>query len=109
MNTESTNSNFVAAQISDDELAGVAGGYNLTYDEATGKYYAWEGSDTNTKYVCPKCGRPLKAGFMNFKFYCDPCDESWFFEGKLNPNLNGGWKEISKDEYDSRQAPIRYD
>ncbi len=109
MTTENTNPETNDAQLNDTELAEVSGGYNLTYDEATDKYYRWCGTDSSKKYLCPKCGRPVKAGFMNFKFYCDPCDDSWFFEGKLNPNLDGGWKEISKDEYDNSQAPVRYD
>ncbi len=101
MTTENSRADTNKVQLNDADLADATGGYITVQDEATGKYYVWKGKDANTKYVCPKCGRPVKAGFMNLKFYCDPCDDSWFFESNLNPNLNGGWKEISEAEYNT--------
>ena len=60
-----------------------------------------ERNPRDMKYICPKCGRPVHYG-SGWRYYCDQCDESWYFEKSLNPNLNSGlWKEIDpKDAED---------
>ena len=52
--------------------------------------YEWKGTDDNKKYLCPRCHRPVHTGSWG-RYYCDPCDESWYFEGSLEMNPNGGW------------------
>ena len=84
-------------ELTDDELEGVQGGYIICSRD--GKYYTYTGSDPDQKYVCPNCGRPVHEG-TGWRFYCDACDESWFFERCLAPNLSSGaWTEISEEEY----------
>ena len=89
-------------ELSDEELEGVAGGKWFT--EENGKYYEYTGSrsdaDWSASYLCPKCGKPLHYGSWG-RYYCDPCDESWFFESPLKLNLQSGvWTEITKERYD---------
>lgn len=57
--------------------------------------YEWTGTNDNMKYLCPKCHRPVHPGGWG-RYFCDPCDESWFLEGKLEINPNGGWKRIDE-------------
>ena len=86
-----------AFELSEDELGGVQGGYEYTCEN--GSYYKYVGMNLDLKYLCPKCGRPLHVGTAGL-FYCDPCDEKWFFEKSLDPNLqSGAWKSITKEEY----------
>ncbi len=86
-----------SVELSDEELKTVQGGYD--YVQEGDKYYKYVGSDENLKYVCPNCGRPVHSG-AGWRFYCDPCDESWFFEDALDINLaSGSWASISEDEY----------
>ena len=95
-----------AQELSDEQLGGVAGGQTeCTYN---GKRYKYVGAtdagssagrnwrdDYDKCYLCPNCGRPVHYGSW-FRYYCDPCDESWYYESKLIPNLTTGvWKEIS--------------
>ena len=87
-------------ELSDEELKVVQGGFSY-WKNNDGGYYKYTGSNPDQKYLCPKCGRPVHEG-TGWRFYCDPCDESWFFEDKLTPNLNSGaWTSISKEEYDT--------
>ena len=94
-----------AQELSDEQLEGVAGGQTeCTYN---GKRYKYVGAtdsgssagrnwrdDYDKCYLCPNCGRPVHYGSW-FRYYCDPCDESWYYESKLIPNLTTGvWKEI---------------
>ena len=84
-------------ELSDEELGAVQGGYD--YAQQGGNYYEYVGSDKDQKYVCPKCGRPVHSG-AGWRFYCDPCDEGWFFEVALDINLaSGAWAPISEEEY----------
>ena len=84
-------------ELTDEELKSIQGGYN--YYQNGDKYYEYVGSDENQKYVCPICGRPVHAGAW-WRFYCDPCDKSWFREASLDINLaSGAWASISKEEY----------
>ena len=58
------------------------------------KRYEWEGGDINRKYFCPNCGRFVHKGSLGL-FYCDPCNESWYMEDFLKPNLDAWvFKEI---------------
>ena len=52
--------------------------------------YQWKGTDEYKKYLCPNCHRPVHPGSWG-RFYCDPCDESWFCESNLEMNMAGGW------------------
>lgn len=92
-----------ARVLSDEQLAGVTGG--LGYAEAGGRYYRYIGSDSESdygkRYLCPKCGRPMRYGVW-LRFTCDSCDESWYYEDALVPNAASGvWEEISKADYDA--------
>lgn len=85
-------------ELKQEELSEVNGGYN--YTTVDGKHYWGFGTDTQNKYICPKCGRPVHPGSLS-RFYCDPCDTSWFFESQLQPNLNSGyWKEMTDEEWE---------
>ncbi len=91
--------NNSASVVPDQDLNEVTGGYITCEDSSTGKYYKYTGNDKDKKYACPNCGRPVHSG-AGWRFYCNPCNESWFCEGLLRPNLNSGvWKEISEQEY----------
>lgn len=86
-------------ELKKEELEQVSGGYNLT--EIDGRYYHYTGKESqrDSKYVCPVCGRSVHYG-SGWRYYCDFCDKSWFFERGLNPNLSSGlWEEISEEEY----------
>ena len=98
MNTENINA---AAAMPDEDLAKVTGGEDWLQFSQTGKYYKWNGpADAyNGKYLCPRCKRPVHFG-AGFRFYCDPCDCSWWFETMLLPDpSSGNWEEITRDEY----------
>lgn len=86
--------------LADEDLADVAGGYDKYHDESPDRYYIWDGnSRTYAKYLCPNCRRPVHEG-LGARYYCDPCDASWYIESRLVPNIGAGyWKEVSKQEY----------
>lgn len=95
-----------SVELSDEELEAVQGGYNYVHEGD--KYYVYVGPDTDTdhKYACPNCGGPVHYG-AGWRFYCDPCDESWFFENDLDINLeSGNWKSVTADEYYYRKMTI---
>ena len=48
--------------------------------------YKWNGTDDSKKWLCPNCGRPVHYG-SGWRYYCDPCDESWFVENLRQPNF----------------------
>ena len=94
-----------AQELTDDQLQQVAGGRQ--YHSFRGKYYKYTGGGRNDSwdsnwdkcYLCPNCGRPVHYGSWA-RYYCDPCDESWYWETKLDLNLSSGlWQEISESEY----------
>lgn len=94
-----------AQELTDEQLKGVAGGQTLF--EQDGRYYEYVGSssdeDWNASYLCPNCGRPVHYGDW-FRFYCDPCDESWLYEDKLRVNTASKvWKQISWGEYKQKK------
>lgn len=96
-----------AAELSDEQLAGVTGG--LCYTQSDGKYFRYIGSnseaDFGKRYLCPKCGRPVRYGVW-LRFCCDSCDETWYYEHTLVPNTASGvWEEISKADYDAAMTP----
>ena len=100
--SEQSNQAAMAA-LTDDQLGDVQGGKQYHHDTNTGKYYKWVGSDWNSAYLCPNCGKPVHEGW-GWRFYCDDCDESWFYESNFSTSLNlatNCWQEITQAEYDS--------
>lgn len=84
-------------ELDDSELGEVSGG--ITETTYNGRKYKWNGgtltydSTWDKAFLCPRCGRPVHYGILN-RYYCDACDESWYYESKLVPNLAGGlWEE----------------
>ena len=76
-----------------------ASGYKRQFDE-----YEWVGTDDNLKYICPNCHRPVHPG-AGRRYYCDPCDESWYFESDLDMNMSsGGW--VFKRKYE-KEHPVK--
>ncbi len=106
MNTENIRSKEQPAALKDFELDMVAGGSTKVHNETTGKYYRYYGSmdaygtySTAGTFCCPNCNRVVHKGSWG-RWYCDPCNESWYFTGKLIPNMESGlWEEISRDEF----------
>lgn len=96
----STEKNANVAAIPDEELGRVAGGMDWYQDKRHNKYYKWDGGDNkNEKYRCPNCGRVLHYG-AGWRYYCDPCDESWFYESGLVLNRGQNlWRECSWEEW----------
>lgn len=91
-------------ELDDGQLEKVAGGQRKAKQD--GKYYEWNGgviirdSSWDHAYLCPRCGR--KTHYDWSRYWCDACDESWYYEDKLRLNLEDGyWKEITKEEYES--------
>ncbi len=98
MNTEKINA---AAAVTDEELDKVTGGDDWLHFTQIDKYYMWTSSPftRDGKYLCPRCKRPVHYG-AGCRFYCDPCDCSWWDEYLLLPDhSSGNWKEITKEEY----------
>ena len=92
-------------ELNQKELSEVSGGYR--YTTVDGKHYCGFGDDVQNKYLCPKCGRPVHPG-KAWRFYCDPGDESQFFENSLLPNLKSGyWEEMTEEEWEKMQSENR--
>ena len=101
-----------AQELTDEQLKKVAGGQKY-FAGTDGNYYVYIGrtdadrgytEDCDRRYLCPNCGRPVHLG-VGARYYCDPCDESWFFESKLSLNINSGlYKQISKAEYERNKS-----
>lgn len=90
-----------AQALPDEEMDKVAGGanqrsvllnteYGIMKARKTYANYVWKGTDDNKKYLCPNCHCPVHPGSWG-RYYCDPCNESWYLEGNLEMNPNGGW------------------
>ena len=95
-------SNFQSSELSDQELAQASGGRDPSGGRdisgsrgpSGGEDPAWktdsQGRVTHWKkengkiyhYTCPRCGRILHLGTLNF-LYCDPCDD-WFMSSPEN-------------------------
>ncbi len=102
MSTEKVRNNSQTATLNDADLNEATGGYTYTEIASTGKYYHWTGenSQRDSKYLCPNCKRGVHYGSWK-RYYCDPCDASWYDESRLLPNIGGGsWREISQAEYE---------
>ncbi len=100
MSAENTQNQAMPQQLNDSELEMATGGMDWYQDRKNDRYYKWTGGDnTSEKYRCPNCGRLLHAGWGN-RYYCDPCNESWFYESKLVLNMGDNlWKECSWAEW----------
>lgn len=88
-------------QLTNKELENVYGGYFLFRDDDD-RCYQFQGkkSQRDQKYACPNCGRPVHYG-SSWRYYCDHCNESWFFEKCLDPNLKSGlWVEIDPEDFE---------
>lgn len=93
-------------ELRDKELKEVVGGVDNKYRQVGNNYYHWTGDFTlggrgvNERYLCPKCGRKLHLGAW-LHFYCDPCDDDWWWEDSLIPNVESRyWVPCSKAEYE---------
>ncbi len=88
------------AALADEDLGEVSGGMDWYQDKKNNKYYKWTGgSNTGEKYRCPNCGCLLHYG-TGWRYYCDPCNESWFYESDLILNMGRHlWKECSWEEW----------
>ena len=94
--TQTEQSKPQSRDLSDQELAQASGGRDPSGrpDSAGGIDTAWktdsQGRVTHWKkengkiyhYTCPRCGRILHLGTLNF-LYCDPCDD-WFMSSSAN-------------------------
>lgn len=101
MTAESMQSKNQAAALNDTDLNEVTGGYEYIEVASSGRYYHWTGaSHSDSKYLCPNCKRPVHRGSWS-RYYCDPCDASWYNESPLIPNFSSNsWQEISEAEYE---------
>ena len=96
MDTQTEQSKPQRRELSDQELAQASGGQDD--GDPIGKEYVWDVWKTDSQgrvthwikntgeivhYTCPRCGRILHYGTLDF-FYCDPCDDCWFFENSVN-------------------------
>lgn len=77
--------------LSDDELKHVEGGLMVNKD---GEWYEFTGNysdpkDYNKAYRCPICGRLVHWGSLS-RWYCDPCNTSWFYVEDLKLNKDSG-------------------
>ena len=104
-----------AQELTDEEMDKVVGGandrkvlvkteYSFGYVYKTYKTYEWKGTDDYQKYLCPNCHRPVHPGGWG-RYFCDPCDESWFVERLMEMNPNGGW--VCTGEYVVEIDPAR--
>ena len=90
MDTQTEQSKPQSRELSDQELAQASGGKYKEYvddiwkRDSQGRVTHWK-TDSGKIYhfTCPRCGRILHYGTLDF-FYCDPCDDCWFFENSVN-------------------------
>ena len=84
-------SNFQSSELSDQELAQASGGGNRRIEskatewktDSQGRVTHWKKENGQIyHYTCPRCGRILHLGTLNF-LYCDPCDD-WFMSSSAN-------------------------
>ena len=94
MDTQTEQSKPQSRELSDQELAQASGGADGQLGLKEWVWHEWkrdsQGRVTHWKkekgpefeiyhYTCPRCGRILHLGTLNF-LYCDPCDD-WFSDG----------------------------
>ena len=102
------NKTTAAQELPDEEMDKVAGGANkrselirrdVQWNGILHVYavYEWKGTDDNKKYLCPNCHRPVHPGSWG-RYYCDPCNESWYLEGSLERNPTGGWVYVGESK-----------
>ena len=91
MDTQTEQSKPQSRELSDQELAQASGGQgDINGSAATEWKTDSQGRVTHWKkengkiyhYTCPRCGRILHLGTLNF-LYCDPCDD-WFMSSSAN-------------------------
>ncbi len=108
MSAENTQNQAMPQQLNDSELEMATGGMDVYHDWKNDKYYKWYGgNNTSHKYRCPNCGRLLHEGLLSVlkidigaRYFCDACDEQWFYESKLTLNVGDGlWQEISFEQW----------
>ena len=81
--------------LSDDELKHVESGLMVDRD---GEWYEFTGNysdpkDYNRAYRCPLCGRLVHWGSWS-RWYCDPCNASWFYVEYLKLYTDSGlWRK----------------
>ena len=90
--------------LADDQLAKTSGGRTKYHDVQNDKYYIFSSSfhTYDEQYLCPNCGQPLSSNFGIY-YTCGACNESWFNEDKLVPNV-ANWSCVSKSEYDKNHG-----
>ena len=106
MSAENMTRDDQAAALNDSELEDVAGGDSKFHCSTNDKYYRYlshedisYGKSAPGAYLCPNCRRIVHKGSWG-RYYCDPCNASWYHINRLVPNMESGlWREISKDEY----------
>ena len=102
------NKTTAAQELPDEEMDKVAGGANkrselirreVNWNGILHVYavYEWKGTDDNKKYLCPNCHRPVHPGGWG-RYYCDPCNKSWYLEGSLERNPTGGWVYVGESK-----------
>ena len=115
-NEKHLNENPAFQELPDESLDAVTGGsdtYTALVSEVSdseGKHkiyeeYEWKGSNDNLKYLCPRCHRPVHYGGWG-RYFCDPCDESWFCESNLKMNPAGGWVFVKR--YSETSKGVRH-
>ena len=89
MDTQTEQSKPQRRELSDQELAqasgGNAGGGMATVwkKDSQGRVTHWKKENGKIyHYTCPRCGRILHLGTLNF-LYSDPCDD-WFMSSSAN-------------------------
>ena len=89
--TQTEQSKPQSRDLSDQELAQASGGGGdingsaacVWKRDSQGRVTHWKtDSGKIDHYTCPRCGRILHEGTLDF-LYCDPCDD-WFCSGNTN-------------------------
>ncbi len=97
--------NLAASPIADQDLEQVTGGQAWIHFLSNDTYYVWTGSGwaRNNRYLCPNCKRPVHYGAW-LRFYCDPCNASWYYAEDLLPDLSTGkWEQVTKAQYEHHE------
>ncbi len=106
MTTQNVQNKNQATVLNDADLEQIAGGKaRPIHFSSNDTYYAWNGNDAyygwsdEHQFLCPNCKRPVHKGTWG-RWYCDPCDASWYSEESLLPDTaNYNWKQITRHEY----------